>query len=115
MGTGRRLRKELGKKVQLVSVQPDSPFHGIEGVKHMPTSLVPGFYDESFPDLKQEISTSQAERYTRILAKNGLFVGTSSGAALAACINVARDLKQGIIVTLFPDRGDRYLSTNLWG
>jgi cysteine synthase B len=114
MGTGRRLRKELGKKVKLVAVQPDSPFHGIEGVKHMPSSLVPGFYDELFPDNHQEISTSIAEKYTRILAKKGLFVGTSSGAALAACINVARNLEQGTIVTLFPDRGDRYLLTNLW-
>jgi cysteine synthase B len=115
MGTGRRLKKELGEKVNLVAVQPDSPFHGIEGVKHMPSSLVPGFYDESFPDSNLEISTSQAEKCTRILAKKGLFVGTSSGAALAASINVARDLTQGTIVTIFPDRGDRYLSTNLWG
>jgi cysteine synthase B len=115
MGTGRRLRKELGENIKLIAVQPDSAFHGIEGVKDIKSSLVPGIYDASFPDKILHVSTADAEKYSKVLAKNGLFVGTSSGAALAACFRVKEDIKDGNIVTIFPDRGDRYFSSNFWG
>ncbi|OLS25997.1 MAG: Cysteine synthase B [Candidatus Heimdallarchaeota archaeon LC_3] len=114
MGTGKRLRKNLGNKVQLIAVQPDSPFHGIEGAKHMGSSIIPGIYDNSFPDKFEFVSTSEAEKFTKILAKNGIFVGTSSGAALFSSVKVARNMKFGNVVTIFPDGGERYLSTNLW-
>jgi cysteine synthase B len=114
VGTGRRLR-QLIPSIRLVSVQPDSPLHGIEGLKHMATALVPGIYDPDLADEQIEVPTEDAYRLTRRLAREeGLFVGPSSGAALAAALRVASSIDRGVIVTVFPDGGDRYLSESFW-
>jgi S-sulfo-L-cysteine synthase (O-acetyl-L-serine-dependent) len=114
VGTGRRLRKEK-PDVKLVSVQPDSAFHGLEGLKHMSSAIVPSIYDPTLADLDVGIETDVAHTMTRRLAHEaGLFVGPSSGAALAAAVDLASDLKSGVIVVIFPDGGDRYLSDSLW-
>ena len=114
VGTGRRLRQER-PDVTLVSFQPDSPLHGLEGLKHMASAIVPSIYDPTLADLDLRVATDEAHTLTRRLAReDGLFIGPSGGAALAACLQVARDLTSGVIVTIFPDRGDRYLSDPLW-
>ncbi len=114
MGTGRRL-KEFNPEIKVIAVEPDSGFHGIEGLKHMPTAIKPGIYDPYFPDAKISVRTEDAYEAVRWLAKEcGLLVGPSSGAALIGVIEVAKRLKEGVIVTIFPDSGDRYLSTRLW-
>jgi cysteine synthase B len=114
VGTGRRLR-ELNPGVRLISVQPDSPLHGIEGLKHMESALVPGIYDPSLADENLGVSTEDAQDMARRLAaSHGLFVGVSSGAAMVAALQVATKLTEGVIVTVFPDGGDRYLSETFW-
>ena len=114
VGAGRRLR-ELNDRITLVSVQPDSPLHGLEGLKHMPSALVPAIYDPQLADLAVTVATEDAYALTRRLAREeGLFVGPSSGAALAACLGVMETVRSGIIVTVFPDGGDRYLSEPFW-
>lgn len=114
VGTARRL-KELNPAIRLISFQPDSPFHGLEGLKHMPTAIVPAIYDASLADENLEISTEAAHHYTRRLAaEEGLLAGISSGAALAASLEVAERIGQGVIVTVFPDGGDKYLSESFW-
>ncbi|MBI2816942.1 MAG: cysteine synthase [Acidobacteria bacterium] len=113
-GTGRYLR-EFNPAIRLVSFQPDSGFHGLEGLKHMPSAIVPGIYDPGLADQDLAVSTEEAQRLVRVLAREeGLLVGISSGAALAACFQVASGLKQGKIVTVFPDSGDKYLSERFW-
>lgn len=114
VGTGRRLR-ELNPSIRLISVQPDSPFHGLEGLKHMPTAIVPGIYDPSLADENLTVTTEEAQEMVRRLAREeGLLVGVSSGAAAAAALAVARRVRSGVIVTLFPDSGDKYLSERFW-
>lgn len=114
MGTGKRL-KEFNPKIKLISVQPDSPLHGLEGLKHIPTSIIPGIYDPDFADANIDISTEQAYECVKRLAKEeGLLVGISSGAALSASLKVAASIKQGFIVTVFPDGGNRYLNEEFW-
>lgn len=114
VGTGRRLRQEK-PDVQLISVQPDTPLHGLEGLKHMASAIVPSIYDPGLADRDLPVDTEEAHHLTRRLAhEEGLFVGPSSGAALAAAIRVAADLSAGVIVVIFPDGGDRYLSDGLW-
>jgi cysteine synthase B len=113
MGTGRRLREEK-PGVQLISVQPDSPLHGLEGLKHMATAIVPGIYDPTLADEDLEVSTEDAFRYTRRLAKEGLFVGISSGANLAGALDVARRAQDAVIVVIFCDGGEKYLSERFW-
>lgn len=113
MGIGQRI-KEILPNSNIVAVQPDSPFHGIEGVKHLASSIVPGIYDKNLPDQTLFVSSQEAQDGTKLLAQNGLFGGTSSGAALAACLKIAETLDYGTIVTIFPDKGDRYISTNTW-
>jgi cysteine synthase B len=114
VGTGRRLRDDV-PKIKLVSVQPDEPLHGLEGLKHMETAIVPGIYDPKLADIDARVSTDTAHELARRLAREeGLFVGPSSGAALAAAIDVASSLTSGVIVAIFPDGGDRYLSDHLW-
>jgi S-sulfo-L-cysteine synthase (O-acetyl-L-serine-dependent) len=114
VGTGRRLKQDL-PGVTLVSVQPDSPFHGLEGLKHMAAAIVPEIYDPTLADIDARVSTDDAHELTRRLAhEQGLFVGPSSGAALAAARQVADTLTQGVIVVIFPDGGDRYLSDAMW-
>lgn len=114
-GSGRYLR-EVNPQVQLVAVQPDSPFHGLEGLKHLPTAIQPGIYDPGFPDRVIGVQTEAAyEMVQRLAREEGLFVGISSGAAALAALQLASELEQGLVVTLFPDAGYKYLSdTNLW-
>jgi len=113
-GVGRRLR-EYRREVRLISVQPDSPMHGIEGLKHMETAIVPGIYDPALADEDLRVPTEQAYAWTRELARReGLLVGVSSGAALAAALDVAARVRDAVIVTIFPDSGARYLSERFW-
>ncbi len=114
MGTGRFLREHC-PEVTVVAVQPDGPMHGLEGLKHMPTAHRPAIYDPDFPDLILEVSTDQALAMARRLAREeGLLVGPSGGAAAWAAMHLAASLTQGVVVTLFPDAGERYLSTALF-
>ncbi len=115
MGVGRRL-KEYEPRVRLVAVQPDSPLHGLEGMKHYATALVPGIYDPSLPDEQIEIATEEAYAMTRRLAReDGLFVGISSGANVTAALRLARTLTAGaVVVTILCDEGARYLSEHFW-
>jgi len=113
IGVGRRLR-EFSSAIKLVSVQPDSPLHGLEGLKHMDTAIVPGIYDRSVADEDLGVSTEEAFTLTRRLARDGLFVGISSGANLAAALQVARQTSDAVIVVIFPDGGEKYLSERFW-
>ena len=113
VGTGRRLR-QLNPAVRLVAVQPDSPLHGIEGVKHMATAIVPGIYDATIADEDIGVSTEEAFELTRQLARSGLFVGISSGANLAGALSVARRVSDAVIVVVFCDGGEKYLSERFW-
>jgi cysteine synthase B len=114
VGTGRRLRAS-GRPIELIAVQPDSPLHGLEGLKHMASALVPRIFDPSLADRNMTVTTEDAHAMTRRLAREaGLFVGPSSGAALSAAVAVARSIEHGVIVTIFPDGGARYLSESFW-
>ena len=114
VGTSRRL-KELNPQIQCISFQPDSPFHGLEGLKHMATAIVPGIYDATIADADIEVSTEAAHDFARRLGREeGLLVGVSAGAALAAALGVASRLQSGVIVTVFPDGADKYLSERFW-
>jgi S-sulfo-L-cysteine synthase (O-acetyl-L-serine-dependent) len=114
MGTGRRLR-EQNAEIRLISFQPASPLHGLEGLKHMETAIVPGIYDPELADINLGIETEEAyEMVRRLATEEGLLVGVSSGAALAAALKVAGRLRSGVIVTVFPDSGDKYLSERFW-
>ena len=114
MGTGRYL-KEQNPHIQIVGVEPDDGLHGLEGLKHMASSIVPGIYHEEQLDRKINVSTEDAyESVYRLGREEGLLVGQSSGAAMWAALKIAREIDDGIVVTLFPDFGDKYLSTNLW-
>src|SRR5512135_1147110 len=114
MGTGRYL-KEVNPKIKIIAVEPDDALHGLEGLKHMASSIVPGIYHEEKLDDKIPVSTEDAYSMVyRLSQEEGVLVGQSSGAALYAAIKVARRLRSGTIVTIFPDFGDKYLTTNLW-
>ena len=114
VGTGRRLR-EHDPRIRLVSVQPESPLNGIEGLKHMDTAIRPGIYDATLADEDLRVSTERAYALTRRLAsEEGLLVGVSSGAALAAALEVAARAGRGVMVIVFPDTGTRYLSERFW-
>jgi cysteine synthase B len=116
VGTGRRLR-ELNADMVLASVQPDSPFHGLEGLKHMDSAIVPGIYDPGLADVDLRVATEEAHAMTRRLAREeGLLVGISSGANLAAALQLARTTVSdaATFVIIFPDGGDRYLSESFW-
>jgi cysteine synthase B len=118
MGTARRL-KEFNPKIQCISLQPDSSFHGIEGAKHMATAIVPKIYDPALADDDLGISTEASYAMVRRLAREeGLLLGISAGAALVGCLQVARGLVErkqpGVIVTVLPDSGDKYLSERFW-
>jgi cysteine synthase B len=114
MGTGRYL-KSVSPNIEVIAIEPDDAFHGLEGLKHMASSIVPGIYKEQELDRKLGVSTEAAYQMVyRLAAEEGLLVGQSSGAALIGALEVASELKEGVIVTIFPDFGDRYLSTNLW-
>jgi len=116
MGTGRRLQ-EQNRAIELIAVQPDGPFHGLEGLKHLETALVPGIYDPRIPDRTEFVATEEAEEAVRRLTKQaGLFVGWSTGAAIVAAERVLTALDRlplpstAVVVVIAPDSGDRYLS-----
>ena len=115
IGTGRYLRQQL-PGVRIIAFQPDAAFHGLEGLKHMPSAIKPGIYDESFADETLSVRTEAArDMMARIAREEGLFVGISSGAATVAALRVAEQLEEGIVVTIFPDSGYKYLSDKgLW-
>jgi len=118
VGAGRRLR-ELKPDVRLISMEPDGPMHGLEGLKHMETSIIPAIYDETVADSKIEISTEQAQEAARALARRaGILLGPSGGANLAAALRLGRDLseqgREATIVTVFCDAGERYLGERFW-
>jgi cysteine synthase B len=118
IGTTRRL-KEFNPAIQAISFQPDSPFHGLEGMKHMATAIVPSIYDPALADRNLEIETEAAYGAVRRLGREeGMLVGISAGAALAACMKIAREEaaagRSATIVTIFPDSADKYLSERFW-
>ena len=115
VGTSRRL-KELNPAICCISLQPDSPFHGIEGTKHMETSIVPKIYDASIADAELGIETEAAYTMARRVARQeGLLIGVSAAAALVGALQVAQDAPaDSVIVTIFPDSGDKYLSEHFW-
>jgi cysteine synthase B len=114
VGAGRRLR-EVIPAIEIVAAEPDNAFHGIDGWKHLPTAITPGIYDPAVAHRTIRVATDEAYAMTRSLAsREGIFAGPSSGAALAAALAVARDLREGVVVVVFPDAGDRYLSTAVW-
>src|SRR5579872_1100649 len=117
MGTSRRL-KELNPKVRCISLQPDSPFHGIEGAKHMATAIIPKIYDSSLADADIGISTEDAYAMVKRLAREeGLLVGISAAAAVVGCLQLATQLKKNehaVFVTILCDSGDKYLSERFW-
>ena len=114
MGTGRRL-KEFNEDIKIIAVEPDNAFHGLEGLKHMESSIVPGIYHTEGHDEKYPASTEESYDMVRRLAREeGLLVGQSSGAAMLAALNIGLKIERGLIVAVFPDGGDKYLSTSLW-
>lgn len=114
MGTGRRLR-EFKPDIQIVAVMPAEELHGIEGLKHMETAINPGIWDAHFPDRTILVFTEEAYAMARRLAREeGILVGQSAGAVIYAALQLARQLTEGVIVTVLPDAGDRYFSTGLW-
>jgi cysteine synthase B len=115
VGTSRRL-KELNPAIRCVSLQPDSPFHGIEGTKYMETSIIPMIYDASIADGELGIETEAAQAMAKRMARQeGLLIGVSAAAALVGALQVARGAAPGsVVVTIFPDSGDKYLSEHFW-
>jgi cysteine synthase B len=114
MGTARRLR-ELNPRLHVTSIQPEGPLHGIEGLKHMPTAIVPGIYDPAVADEQAGVSTEAAHEMTRRLAReHGLLAGVSSGAAAVVAARIASGDPSAVVVTIFPDSGARYLSEPFW-
>jgi len=116
VGTSRRL-KELNPGIRCISLQPDSPFHGIEGAKHMESSIIPKIYDSRIADAQLGIETEAAYTMARKLAREeGLLIGVSAAAALAGAMQIASEADAGsVVVTIFPDSGDKYLSEHFWG
>lgn len=113
-GTTRRLR-ELNCDIRCISAQPDSPFNGLEGLKHIETAIKPGIYDPILADDDISLRTEAAYEMARFLARSeGLLVGISSAAAVVAAVQVARELEYGVVVTILPDSGMKYLSERFW-
>jgi S-sulfo-L-cysteine synthase (O-acetyl-L-serine-dependent) len=117
VGTARRL-KELNPAIRCISLQPDSAFHGLEGWKHMASAIVPGIYDPSVADEELAVGTEDAYHLLKRLAREeGMLVSPSSAAALAGCLQVAASLEreeQAVIVTIFADAAEKYLSERFW-
>src|SRR6202142_3769548 len=114
VGTGRRL-KELNPKIEIVAVEPATALHGLEGLKHMESAIVPGIYDPKVHNRKIPVYTEDAyEMIFRIAREEGILIGYSGGAALQGAFEVAQGLKEGVVVTVLPDRGDRYLRSRFW-
>ncbi len=113
VGIGRRL-KELNPNIQIWAVEPE-PFHGIEGLKNMETAIVPGIYDPAVHDRKIRVTTEEAYAWTRRLVREeGLFVGQSSGAVMAGFARMLEEIDRGVVVLIFADGGDKYLSTSVF-
>lgn len=114
MGTGRRLR-EYNSAIRLVAMQPDSPYHGLEGLKHMASAIVPPIYDADFADEQMVVPTEDAYAMVKRLAREeGLLVGISAAANVVASLAIARNLISGTVVTIFCDGADKYLSERFW-
>ncbi len=114
VGVSRFLRR-ASPRTRLVSVEPDAPFHGLEGLKHMASALVPAIYDRSLADARVGVRTEEAQEMTRRLCREeGLFVGPSSGAAVVAALRVAGETGARTAAVVLPDGGDRYLSDRFW-
>ncbi|HKV46305.1 MAG TPA: pyridoxal-phosphate dependent enzyme [bacterium] len=114
VGAGRRLH-EADRHIQVLAVEPDRPLHGLEGLKHLASSIVPGIYDPSAHDQKVGVSTEAGYAMARRLAREeGMFVGASTGAAVGAALEAAAGVRAGVVVVIAPDGGGRYLSTPLW-
>lgn len=113
-GVGTRL-KEADENTKLISFQPDSPMHGLEGLKHLPTAIVPAIYRAELADENRWVRTEDAQAMVlRLAREEGLFVGLSAGAAVACAMDVARDLSSGTVVTVLPDSGYKYLDFRFW-
>ena len=114
MGVTRRL-KELNPEIQCIAMQPDGPLHGLEGLKHMQTALVPGIYDPDLPDEQIDVATEDAHQMVlRLAREEGYLVGVSSGGNLVAALKVASKTKDGVVVTIFCDSASKYLSESFW-
>ena len=114
VGTAWRL-KEYNPEIKVISFEPDSPFHGLEGMKHMASALVPEIYDPMLADENLGASTEEAyEMVKRLAREEGILVGLSAGAAVATSLRVARELESGVVVTVLPDGADKYLSESFW-
>jgi len=114
VGVGRRLRR-YNPAIKLISFQPATAFHGLEGLKHMESAIVPGIYDPTLADEDLKVESERAYEMVRCLARvEGALAGISSGAALAATLEVARRLDRGVIVTVFPDGAEKYLNEKFW-
>jgi cysteine synthase B len=105
----------MNPAIQVIAVEPDDALHGLEGLKHMASSIVPGIYHEEELDQKIPVSTDDAYAMVyRLSQEEGILVGQSAGAAMFAALKIARRLPAGTLVVIFPDFGDKYLTTNLW-
>jgi cysteine synthase B len=114
VGTATRLR-EYNAEIKVISFEPDSPFHGLEGMKHMASAIVPEIYDPTIAD--QNLGTPTEDAYDmvkRLAREEGILVGISAGAAVATSLRVARELESGVVVTVLCDNADKYLSENFW-
>jgi S-sulfo-L-cysteine synthase (O-acetyl-L-serine-dependent) len=114
VGVARRL-KQANPGIRCISVQPDAPFHGLEGLKHLSSAWIPGIYDATLADETEEVSTEEAYAMVKQLARReGLLVGVSSGAAAVAALRVAEKIEEGVVVTVFPDSAAKYLNEQFW-
>lgn len=115
VGVTRRL-KQFNRKIRAISIEPDSPIHGLEGLKHLPTSKMPGIFDPTLADEQVEVQTEAAQAMTiRLAREEGLFVGVSSGANVLAALSLARSLPgESVVVTILCDGGERYMTDRFW-
>lgn len=110
-----RCLKQVNPAIRCISVQPDAPFHGLEGLKHLSSAWIPGIYDATLVDGTEEVSTEEAYAMVKQLARReGLLVGVSSGAAAVAALRVAEKIETGVVVTVFPDSSAKYLNEQFW-
>src|SRR5918992_1603853 len=114
VGTARRL-KEYNPDIKVTSFEPESPFHGLEGMKHMESAIVPPIYEPSVADENRHASTEEAyEMVKRVAREEGVLIGISSGAAVVMALQVAREIEYGVVVTILCDSADKYLSESFW-